>query len=213
MTRKIYIILLFLISFTLSCFAQSENWASWSTFKLSHDFSERLNADVIGEFRTKEGWKEMDRWGLALNVEYRLLSFMRVEAGYEMHHRNRGLDGWKFRQRYMVGATVSANWYLFNFSLRERFQQTFDHGKVETNLRSRAKVAFKPQQSIFSPYFSLELYQQIGHQSFWKVDRLRYRPGIDISLPKGWGLDLFYCYQHESGKGKNIIGIDCSFSF
>lgn len=206
-------VLIIIFSVALPMFGQGNEWNLWTSMKINHKLTKALRVGAATEFRFKNNLSEFDRWGVALNAEYQLLSFLKAEAGYEFHYRNRGDDGWKTRQRYMVGAIASANWNLFKFSLRERFQQTFDQGNIKTRLRSRVEVAFAPRNSIFSPYFSIELYQRIGHQSFWKIDRLRYRPGVDIKLTKNWGIDLFYCYQHEPAVDKNIVGIECSYAF
>ena len=60
--------------------------------------------------------------------------------------------------------------------------------------------------------FRSELYQQMGHQSFGAVDRIRYRTGLDIKVSRKWVLDLFYCFQDTPKSKLNIIGIECSFS-
>ena len=142
-----------------------------------------------------------------------IFSFLKAEAGYEIHHRDRGNEGWKFRHRYRVGATGSVKWQHFNFSLRERFQQTFSNGNVESRLRSRLKAGYSPQRGIVSPYFSIELYQAIGDAAFWDVARMRYRPGVEIDITDRWSLDVFYCYQYEPDKKKHIAGVECSFTF
>ena len=76
----------------------------------------------------------------------------------------------------------------------------------------RGEIAVVPNCSIFSPYFSIELYQQIGQQSIWAVDRMRYRLGLQIQISKKLVLDLFYYFQYESKGKKNIIGVDFSIS-
>ena len=119
----------------------------------------------------------------------------------------------EIRHRYRVGATGSVKWQHFNFSLRERFQQTFSNGNVESRLRSRLKAGYSPQRGIVSPYFSIELYQAIGDAAFWDVARMRYRPGVEIDITDRWSLDVFYCYQYEPDKKKHIAGVECSFTF
>lgn len=42
---------------------------------------------------------------------------------------------------------------------------------------------------------------------------MRYRPGVEIALAKRWALDIFYCYQYESPKGKHIAGVEIGYSF
>ncbi len=212
-TLKFCFICLFLLGSIFSVKAQDDGLSTWFSMRVNHRIAKKVSMSAIAELRMDDSFQTFDRWGLALNADYRFLPFMRIEGGYEIHHRDRGEAGWKFRQRYGVGLIAHAKWGLFQFSLRERFQQTFQEGDIESNLRSRAEIAFVPHNSILSPYFSTELYQQVGHQSFWSVDRIRYRPGLDIQISKKWALDLFYCFQYAPGGNKHIAGIECSFSF
>ena len=98
-------------------------------------------------------------------------------------------------------------------SCKERFQQTFDRGDSETRLRSRLKLSYAPTKGIVSPYFSVEIYQSLDDTSFWRADRMRYRPGVEIALAKRWSLDAFYCYQYASSQGRHIAGIEVGYSF
>ena len=212
MTKVLQKCFIFLIVCCLSSitFAQDNGLSTWFTMRVTRRFNSKLSLSTVAEYRSDDYFKDPDRWGIALNADYRFLPFLRAEGGYEVHHRNRGDDGWNFRQRYGIGLIASVRWGQFNLALRERFQQTFDHGDIQSNFRSRAEIVFVPRNSILSPFFSIELYQQIGHQSFWEIDRLRYRPGIDLKLPNGWNLDFFYCFQYSPNGNRNITGIDCS---
>ena len=210
---RFYLIFLLLCLNSFQAIAQDDGLSTWFSMRVNHRIAKKVSMSAIAEMRMDDSFKTFDRWGLALNADYRFLPFMRLEGGYEIHHRDRGPSGWKFRQRYGIGLIANAKWGLFNFSLRERFQQTFQESDIESNLRSRAEIAFVPRNSILSPYVSVELYQQIGHQSFWAVDRIRYRPGLDIKVSRKWALDLFYCFQYAPGGNKHIAGVECSFSF
>lgn len=48
----------------------------------------------------KDDLGKTDRWGLDVGGAYSVLPFLKVAAGYEIHYRNRGEAGWKFRHRY-----------------------------------------------------------------------------------------------------------------
>ena len=61
--------------------------------------------------------------------------------------------------------------------------------------------------------YSIEIYQSLDDAPFWRADRMRYRPGVEIALAKRWALDIFYCYQYESPKGKHIAGVEIGYSF
>ena len=102
---------------------------------------------------------------------------------------------------------------VLKIALRERFQQTLDRGDSKARLRSRLKLAYAPEKGIVSPYFSIEIYQSLDDAPFWRADRMRYRPGVEIALAKRWALDVFYCYQYESPKGKHIAGVEIGYSF
>mgnify|MGYP000733702711 CR=1 FL=1 len=131
-----------------------------------------------------------------------LLFFLGV--GYETHLRNLGDSDWKLRHRYHISATANFRYQWLKVSLRERFQQTFDRGDSETRLRSRLKLSYAPTKGIVSPYFSVEIYQSLDDTSFWRADRMRYRPGVEIALAKRWSLDAFYCYQYASSQGSHM---------
>ncbi|WP_455587429.1 DUF2490 domain-containing protein [Bacteroides sp.] len=206
-------LIILLINYGFSTSYAQDDFTTWTSMKVSHEPISGLA--VVGklELRTQDSMKSFDRWGAALETNYRILSFLKIEAGYEIHYRDRGDEGWKFRHRYRIGATGSVKWQQFNFSLREYFQQTFDEGELESRLRSRLKIAYEPDKWKVSPYFSTELYQAIGDAAFWDVMRMRYRPGVEFELSKKWNLDLFYCYQYEPDKSKHIVGVECRFTF
>ena len=161
----------------------------------------------------KDDVSRLDRWGLTVGGSYRPCSFLNLGVGYETHLRNLGDSEWKFRHRYHISATATFRYQWLKVSLRERFQQTYDRGDSETRLRSRLKLSYAPTKGIVSPYFSVEIYQSLDDAPFWRADRMRYRPGVEIALAKRWALDVFYCYQYESPKGKHIAGVEIGYSF
>ena len=211
---KKYFLFLILCTNSLLAFSQSDGLSTWFAMRVNHRFNDRFLMLANAELRVDDTFSQVDRWGLALYGEYRIWSFLRVEGGYEVHHRDRGSAGWKFRQRYSVGAQANARCNRIRLTLRERMQQTFDHGKIQTEFRTRAEVMYEPVNSIFNPYFSFEIYQDIGNHKTWDVDRFRYRPGVNMRFTDHWALDFFYCYQQvPRGADKNIIGLECAFSF
>ncbi|MDY4602396.1 MAG: DUF2490 domain-containing protein, partial [Bacteroides uniformis] len=161
----------------------------------------------------KDDLGKTDRWGLKVGGSYKLLPFLKLGAGYETHYRNRGADGWKFRHRYRLEGTLSARVQRVKLSLRERFQHTFDGHTDELRLRSRAKVAYDIPKCKVEPYASAEMYNGLNRTEHFGVKRMRYRGGITLPLSERWEVDIFYCRQWEKDKRKDIVGVECVYSF
>ena len=212
LNTKIWLfVLLFGMSFP--AWAQSDDFNTWTKFKVSHKIDSRFSVSGDLELRMKDDVSRLDRWGLTVGGSYRPCSFLNLGVGYETHLRNLGDSDWKLRHRYHISATANFRYQWLKVSLRERFQQTYDRGDSETRLRSRLKLSYAPTKGIVSPYFSVEIYQSLDDTSFWRADRMRYRPGVEIALAKRWSLDAFYCYQYASSQGRHIVGIEVGYSF
>ena len=212
LNTKIWLfVLLFGMSFP--AWAQSDDFNTWTKFKVNHKIDSRFSVSGDLELRMKDDVSRLDRWGLTVGGSYRPCSFLNLGVGYETHLRNLGDSDWKLRHRYHISATANFRYQWLKVSLRERFQQTYDRGDSETRLRSRLKLSYAPTKGIVSPYFSVEIYQSLDDTSFWRADRMRYRPGVEIALAKRWSLDAFYCYQYASSQGRHIVGIEVGYSF
>ena len=212
LNTKIWLfVLLFGMSFP--AWAQSDDFTTWTKFKVNHKIDSRFSVSGDLELRMKDDVSRLDRWGLTVGGSYRPCSFLNLGVGYETHLRNLGDSDWKLRHRYHISATANFRYQWLKVSLRERFQQTYDRGDSETRLRSRLKLSYAPTKGIVSPYFSVEIYQSLDDTSFWRADRMRYRPGVEIALANRWSLDAFYCYQYASSQGRHIVGIEVGYSF
>jgi len=213
LNTKTWLLFVLLFGISFSAWAQSDDFNTWTKFKVNHKIDSRFSVSGDLELRMKDDVSKLDRWGLTVGGSYRPYSFLNLGVGYETHLRNLGDSDWKFRHRYHITATVSFRYQWLKVAVRERFQQTFDRGNSETRLRSRLKLSYAPTKGIVSPYFSVEIYQSLDDVSFWRADRMRYRPGVELNLAKRWSLDVFYCYQYEPSKGKHIAGIEVGYSF
>ena len=165
--KKYSLFLLLLCYMAPILYAQSDDFTTWTTMKVSHKFTSHFTMTGKMELRTKDSMKTMDRWGTSLSGSYQLFPFLKAEGGYELHHRDRGIEGWKYRHRYNLGVTGSVKWQRMKFSLRERFQQTFSDGNAENRLRSRLKVGYEPKKGISL----LNCIRQLGGRLFlmWHV--------------------------------------------
>lgn len=210
-----YLGLALLVAWVLSAvpvYAQADEFATWSMIRVNHKILPDLKFSAALEFRSKADLKQADRWGGDAGIMYNLLPCLQVEGVYELHYRRLDKGEWKFRHRYNLGVQVSADWGDFKISLRERFQETFSEGNVENRLRSRLKISYGPDKWRVKPYFAPELYQPIGDRAFFRVARMRYRPGVEIRLARRCSADVFYCRQYEPGNSRNIFGVEVGIS-
>lgn len=210
-----YLGLALLVAWVLSAvpvYAQADEFATWSMIRVNHKILPDLKFSAAVEFRSKADLKQADRWGGDAGIMYNLLPCLQVEGVYELHYRRLDKGEWKFRHRYNLGVQVSADWGDFKISLRERFQETFSEGNVENRLRSRLKISYGPDKWRVKPYFAPELYQPIGDRAFFRVARMRYRPGVEIRLTRRCSADVFYCRQYEPGNSRNIFGVEVGIS-
>lgn len=196
-----------------SLHAQEEDFATWANVGFEYKVKPAFAVSGGLEWRTKDDLGMTDRWGLKLGGAYKALPFLEIGAGYELHYRNRGTDGWKFRHRYRVDGTLSTRVQRWKLSLRERFQHTFDGHSDEFRLRSRMKLAYVIPKCILEPYASVEMYNGLNRGEHFDVQRMRYRGGVGLPLSRHWEADVFYCRQWEQDKRINIVGVECSYSF
>ena len=206
------IVLLWGLAFAVR--AQEADYTTWAKMGVEYGWNDRL--DLVGglEWRTEDHLRATDRLGLDVGVKYALLPFLKLGGGYEIHYRNRGEDGWKFRHRYHADATLSIRWRRMKFALRERFQHTWDDVENELRLRSRLKLAYDIARSKVEPYVSVEMYNTLHRDEDFDIVRMRYRTGLSFPVfSDKWEADVFYCRQWESEKQKNIFGVDVVYKF
>lgn len=211
---KVYYLLVGLLCMSqLSLHAQEKDFATWANLGFEYKVKPPFVVSGGLEWRTKDDLSRTDRWGLKIGGAYTLLPFLKVGAGYELHYRNRGEAGWKFRQRYYFDGTLSTKLHDVKLSLRERFQHTFERSNNEYRLRSQFKVAYDIPDCILEPYVSVEMYNGLNAGDRFDVKRMRYRGGITLPLSDRWKADVFYCRQWEQKVQKNIVGLTCTYSF
>lgn len=205
------------ITFLAGCFfflsgkAQDSDFSVWSNAGIEHKITNHFTLGGGMEFRTKEQFKEIDRWAVIINGSYRLLPMLKLDAGYELHYRYRNAQGWKTRQRYNFGLTGERRWAHLKFSLRERFQHTWERKKTDLDLRSQLKVAYAPPKGNISPYAAIELYNKLNDG--FNLSRTRYRAGAQWEISSRWKMDIYYLYQSESDRKKHILGLECTYRF
>lgn len=204
-----------LLGIAWEVYAQEADYATWMKMGVKYELNDRLELSGGLEWRTEDHLQATDRLGMELAARYAVLPFLKLSGGYETHYRNRGENGWSFRHRYYLGGILSARWMRLKFSLRERFQHTWEEVKGnELWLRSRFKLAYDIARSKVEPYVSVEMFNTLHCHEGFDVVRMRYRTGLSLPLfSESWEADVFYCRQWESRRQKNIFGANVVYKF
>lgn len=193
--------------------AQDKDFTTWTSAGFKYKVQQDLVLSGKLEWRTKDNLDKTDRWGVDIGGKYALFPFLNLGAGYEVHYRNRGEAGWKFRHRYHLDGTFSTRLLGFKLSLRERFQHTMKEGQDNFHLRSRLQLGYDIPKWNIAPYVSAEMYNDLSRGEHFDVSRMRYRGGVVLPLSSRWEADVFYCRQWEKEIIKNIVGVACTYSF
>lgn len=142
---------------------------------------------------------------------------------------------WSPRHRFTASLTGSVKLGRFELSLRERYQFTHrralsvpkydgDDGsrkddeqvsaKNEHMLRSRAEVAYDIRRSPFTPYASVETYNDLAGSL--SLDKTRFTLGTEIKLAKRHTLDVYYRFQDHADDDEangHLVGVGYKFKF
>jgi hypothetical protein len=147
MMRKF--VLLALCLATLGAARAQDGFGLWTSAELSKKVSRGFKLSVEGDFRMDDNLKTVDRWDLGVGADVRLLSFLRFGAeyiylrnynpattkiksvadyddGYYVLNRNSYASSWSHRHRFCMDLTASVTKSRFTFSLRERYQYTYE---------------------------------------------------------------------------------------
>ncbi|MCD8032618.1 MAG: DUF2490 domain-containing protein [Bacteroides sp.] len=224
MNKKNLIGCLLLLGMPLFAYGQSDDFGIWTSAGARKRLFPGLVAELEGEFRLRDNLKETDRWGVAADLSYRIIPYLKVGASYNLirfHHEKRG---WETRHRYSLYGVGSYDWNRFTLSLRERYQHTYKVGVSSTAkranpkdvLRSRLKLEYDIRKSPFSPYASVELFHTLNDPQGNGLEKIRYTAGTGYKLNKRNRFDFYYHYQDQADDDEtngHILGIGYQYRF
>lgn len=208
----------------------------WTSAEASTNIVGGLKGFAQVEFRTHDGLSSAERWAGTIGLEYSVCKYLKVTAGYMYMHQqtetSHSADAvvpsyWLPKHRGLVALTGSYGWNGFTFSLRERYQDTYNGRKsvpryeadgitrmadkvVDTKhkhtLRSRLEVKYKIASSGFSPYVSCELHNYLTEGM--ELEETRWTFGTSYSINKKNSVELYYRFIDETSKeDAHIIGL------
>lgn len=214
----------------------------WTSADVEKNFGKKWGVGVEVEYRTHDRLKSTERVTFSASGEYKHryfkvdagYKFMMNHSETEYTKKGNVIPPyWIDKHRAWIGATGKLKLGRFELSLRERYQFTHRDGKTVPKfasdgitpkpdevilakdkhiLRSRIACDWNIRKSPFTPFASVELYDNLGYR--FDLEKVRYTVGSEYKINKKNRVELFYRYvqgcSDKSDKG-NVIGVGYSF--
>lgn len=184
------------------------DWSSWTSVVVNHKFNNSLRLMSKMQVRTRDNFSAFERFFVNTGLGYKVLPKWELKGVLAYHRRSSSSKGKFNAYRYHIGSEAAWKKGDFRIRWRERFQQTFAMGDVETIIRSRLMFDYNIPSTILAPYFSIETFNDLENDDFFKAGRIRYMPGLKINLSNMYSLSVFYCRQDDVSRKTNIAGVE-----
>lgn len=241
--------------------------ALWSSAGIEKKLTKGLNMDFETEYRLLDDLSQMDRFTIGTSVSYRLYRntaktlSVKADLGYkflktynESSITLKGIDnGFQeynededyYLNKHRGFTSLSAQYEIgrFSFSIRERYQFTFNDSIAVNETKYRYSTSFDkliPEETVVeyksakkknvfrsrfeadydipgfkvNPYASIELFNDIDNGL--QLEKTRYIIGGSCSLAKVHSLKIYYVYQNNQDDDEpsgSAIGISYGYEF
>ena len=128
----------------LGAYAETDDGGLWLSAGVEKKLNKKIEVSVSADFRTRNNFKTVDRWGADVDASYKLTKWLKADAGYSLLYYNRqekltwhtNADGerlsynnwrpsyWSVSHRLHASLTGSLKLKNVALSLRERWQYT-----------------------------------------------------------------------------------------
>lgn len=208
-------------------YAQSDDFGIWTSAEVKKKIFPGFDASLEGEFRTRDGLKNVERWAASMGVGWRIAPFLKADAGYtfiykrqpgELTRKGNWIPAyWSPRHRLTASLTGSYTWRRVEFSLRERYQFTRrtalslpkydgDDGsqKADEEVSAKSKnvlrLRLQAEWDIRKSPFSPYASCELYHdmEDGWALEKTRWTVGMGYKINKRHSLDFFYRYQDHA---------------
>lgn len=199
----------------------------------SHKFDKRLTAGFEVEFRSRNDFRTADRVGLGPTVSYKLLSWLKASAGYNLlidnnrekltyqddgvSYNNWRPSYWGLRHRFNVSLTATYKVQRVELSLRERWQYTYRPSKVTDNfdfdngewedheVSGKGKNVLRSRLQLVwdIPRCKFDPFASLELHNAREIEKTRFIAGVEHTLKKKHSFELFYRYDLMNHHGGN----------
>ena len=205
--RKLLLTLLLAVpaaAFAQNTYNEGTSFGARATVEADAKVAKGLHVTAHEEFRWYSAGNDLLRSYTGVGVEYKVLSFLKVGAEYELINRYKlESKDWTQRHRgnfFLTGTYKTTDW---QFGLKETFRVTHRPGEMNTLQAPRNALALKSKVSVkylglgsVVPYAGFEVKTALNDARFYAEAN----PYATEDTPKK---DLF--------KNEKFLGYDCSY--
>lgn len=206
------LILSFISTGLTKAHATDNDFGIWLCANIEKKIDDKWSVGSSTELHTMNNTKSIDRWQAGVNGSYKICQTLRLNAGYEIHLKNRNVDGISEivpRHRLMLG--LSKRWNVvewLNLSIRERYQYTYMTAKSNIDatsnhhLRCRLKAEMEINNVRWKPFASIETFNNIAKH--FNIDEIRGSTGSTYKISRHHIVYIAYIINlKEANNGLN----------
>ena len=224
MSERIVLAVL-MTAMSLTAVAQSESGLIAGA-EVEKKVNKQLSVGVEAELRTRNNFKTMDRWSVAIAASYKFNKWLKADVGYTLLNNNFREDisykssgaynSWRpsyWGIRHRVHASLTGS-HKFNnnikLSLRERWQYTyrpektvtrwdFDNEQWEDKVRSgkgKNQLRSRLQVEYDKKKALFTPFASVELYNAWAIEKIRYSVGTDINVSKQHSFSVYYRFQN-----------------
>ena len=217
-------LMLALVALAASPLYAGDEFGIWTGLGVEKGITKRFSLDAGMDFRSGSNLEYAERWSGNLGMGFKVNSFLKLGAGYEMIHdyqhevskvnynskgRKNGYNvdhgHWRNKHRAYFDVTGSLKAGRFKFSLRERYVYTHTVATDVNRTRFRGKVNsgnFEKFNPWNGEYFT-EKEEAIDHKGGKDKHQLRSRFKVEYNIPK-CSFTPFASYEFANDLGDGL---------
>ncbi len=217
----------FLLMFGTKIKAQSR-YGNWTNISIEKKINKKWKVGLDQELRTINLLSRLKRWSIGTNIEYKIISPLRVGISYKlMDVFDEKYQNYQFRHRIQPYFDTKLSFYNFTFSVKEDIQFTTKNdskrikknGKIDTYKINPAwiwKNTFKLEYNIsnckISPGYEFEAYYELNNPDGNQFEKIRNSIYLKYKINKRNTVKIFGLLNSEydnddNYSGKYIVGL------
>ena len=203
--------LLILFLLPIFCFAQEEDFQSWSTITLKQKVSKKFDFYLRNTVRYRENSSIISKAFIDLKIKYKIKKNMSFAFGYrDIHSWNNRLSRQK-TERFYTDIVLRKKIDRYVFFVRNRLQKQGELNNYNNVFRQRFKLAYNIKGTKLEPAVSTEYFYHLTRQ----LNKLRHSIVLSYPLSKKIDFDLGYRFQHEINiaRPKNLFILDAKLNY